>query len=72
MKRTVLRTGIRRMRTGLVAAVSLCVLSGAGGCYKEVVGKKGLTVDSHHPGQAKSSETKIDKAIDKVIREIEN
>tara|TARA_R110002096_G_scaffold344921_2_gene538010 strand:- start:284467 stop:284643 length:177 start_codon:yes stop_codon:yes gene_type:complete len=56
---------------GLVAAVTLTVLSGAGGCYKEVVGKKGLTVDAHHPGQAKSSETKIDKAIDKVIRDID-
>lgn len=71
MRRVGIRTGIRTMRTGLVAAVSLCVLSGVGGCYKEVVAKKGLTVDSHHPRKAKSSETRIDRAIDGVIREIE-
>jgi hypothetical protein len=60
------------VRIGLVGGLLLCVPSGLGGCYKQVVSKKGLTVDAHHPRKARSSETKIDKAIDDVIREIED
>ncbi|MFK7760203.1 MAG: hypothetical protein AB8C13_09685 [Phycisphaerales bacterium] len=55
----------------VILSISLGLLS-TGGCYREVVSKRGLTVDARHPRKAQSSETNIDKAIDKVIKEIEN
>jgi hypothetical protein len=63
---------MKRFARVSIAALIGVVLVGMAGCYKEVVSKKGLTVDAHHPRKARSSETKIDRAIDDVIREIEN
>lgn len=63
---------LRSVSTGLMLSVMVSAFGSMAGCYREVVSKKGLTVDARHPRQAKSSETKIDKAIDKVIKEIEN
>jgi len=70
MKSSMKKSNQYVVRVCLVAGV-LGAVGSAGGCYKEVVSKKGLTVDAHHPRKAKSSETKIDRAIDGVIREIE-
>jgi hypothetical protein len=66
------RSMSRVVRMGLVGALLLCVPSGLGGCYKQVVSKKGLTVDAHHPRKARSSEPRLDRAIDNLIREIED
>ncbi|MEQ9207789.1 MAG: hypothetical protein RLN78_10515 [Phycisphaerales bacterium] len=70
MKSSMKKSNRYVVRVCLVAGV-LGAVGSVGGCYKEVVSKKGLTVDAHHPRKARSSETKIDKAIDGVIREIE-
>ena len=55
-----------------VTALIAVVLVGMTGCYREVISAKGITADAHHPRKARSSETKIDKAIDDLFEEKEN
>ena len=63
---------MKRVARVSVAVLTGMLLIGMSGCYREVVSKKGLTVDAHHPRKAKSSETNIDRAIDDLFDEKDN
>jgi hypothetical protein len=51
--------------------VLIGMVSSVSGCYREVISAEGIGADETYTRRARSSETKIDKAIDNVIREIE-
>ncbi len=55
----------------MTALLSGILLAGMGGCYREVINAKGIGADARYPRRARSSEPKLDRAIDDVIREIE-
>ncbi len=63
-----LRVGVRLC---LVAGVLVGLISSMSGCYREVISAEGIGADETYTRRARSSETKIDKAIDDVFREIE-
>lgn len=56
----------------VIALLGGAALVSMGGCYREVISAKGIGADSRYPRRARSSEPEIDKAIDDVIRKIED
>jgi len=66
MKRTV------RVRAAVGALLCAVFMLSAPGCYREVISADGIGADSHYPRRAKSSEPKIDKAIDDLFKEKKN
>ncbi len=72
MKRS-MNQGVRGgVRVSLIAGVLVGLVSSMSGCYREVISAEGIGADETYTRRARSSETKIDKAIDDVIREIED
>lgn len=62
----------RKAKLSIVVIGLGVVLAGTQGCYREVISAKGIGSESHYPRRAQSSETNIDKAIDDVVRKIED
>lgn len=61
----------RKAKLSVVVLGLAVVLTGTQGCYREVINAKGIGSDAHYPRRAESSETNIDKAIDDVVRKID-
>ena len=61
---------IRRKSIGMIVC-GLVLTSGAG-CYREVISAEGIGADQSYPRRAKSSEPRIDKAIDDLFEEKNN
>ncbi len=64
-----MKQGIRGV---VLVSVLVGLVSSMSGCYREVISAEGIGADETYTRRARSSETKIDKAIDDVIREIED
>lgn len=62
----------RKARLSVIVIGVGVVLAGTQGCYREVISAKGIGSESHYPRRAQSSEPRLDKAIDDVIRKIED
>jgi len=62
-RRTVLMTALM---AGVLGSISMS------GCYREVISADGIGADQSYPRRAKSSEPRIDKAIDDLFEEKKN